>query len=220
MGHGEQNPLKIVSSAGVVTTVNGELGDLISENIDDSLALGNIMHSAVKAGEAAHVIAETVSSNQDESSDEIGKIAGMASRFVAKASERAASSALEIQNLREANYGTVDFSSVGTKTDGGEKFDTENLMANYETLKGISDEFAGYNKSARKLIYEKITSNPIESVLYGEVAVSAMTSWDNNITAADNVDEMVESVAVEVAVAEETAVNLNNELEEEFRTQR
>ena len=125
----------------------------------------------------------------------------------------------QINGLREAVYKTLDINNIVSKSKASkvEKFDTENLKLNYESLKAEADKFSTNNKEVRELVYEYITSSPSSSALYGPAAGYATSSWDNNITATNNTDDLLMAMALETLNAQESAINTDNDLSNGFK---
>jgi hypothetical protein len=134
---------------------------------------------------------------------------GRSERLEERASQAAAASEEDLLNARAASYNMVDFSSQSTMV---EKFNTSELETSYQKLKDLADSFTENNKLAREIVYKKITTSRATSVLYGKVAVSATTSWDNNITATDNTDDLLAAITLELSAAKAAAVRLDGEL--------
>lgn len=125
-----------------------------------------------------------------------------------------------VDALRDAIYKSLDTSklvssgSVGVKT---EKFDPDSIMVSYDSLKEEADKFAEYNKDVRKVVVDYISVAADKSALYGLPAGYAMTSWDNNITATNNTDDLLKAMALETLQAKMTAEKTDSDLSGKFK---
>ena len=125
-----------------------------------------------------------------------------------------------VDALRDAIYKSLDTSklvssgSVGVKT---EKFDPDSIMVSYDSLKEEADKFAEYNKDVRKVVVDYISVAADKSALYGLPAGYAMTSWDNNITATNNTDDLLKAMALETLQAKMTAEKTDADLSGKFK---
>lgn len=159
-----------------------------------------------------NIFADNYESNR-ESGDTLPQSGSRSNLIENRASAFANESAIDLNQARDASYNTVDFTGQSV---GAETFNASELETSYQHLKELADSFTENNSLARKIVYDKITTSPSTSVLYGKVAVSATTSWDNNITATDNTDELMKAIAMEVSVAKASAVGLDGEMISEF----
>ena len=196
------------------TSIVNASGDVIGL-IDNALALTERLADNMSENESFNTIIFGHSVGGDSSSEDSHRLRPANPSLIEERASRAASaSAEELNQARDASYNMVDFSSGQVATT--ESFNASQLETSYQQLKEFADSFSENNSSARDLVYKKITSSPTTSVLYGKVAVSATTSWDNNITATDNTDDLLAAIALEVCTANDSAAKLETELVGDF----
>ena len=201
----EKMNTSIVNASGdVIGLVDNAL--TLTEKLTDNMADNDSFYAIFKGG---HLFDDNTESGDNPFPYRVPR----SDLLEERASRAAAQSEDALNQARDASYNMVDFSGQTATT---ESFNASELETSYQQLKDFADSFAENNSSARKLVYEKITTSPSTSVLYGSVAVSATTSWDNNISATDNTDDLLAAIALEVSAANDSAAKLENDLVGDF----